>query len=145
MWAKSEPIYRIAAHSTAKTWRNRLARYRLVGSYCAACGMEHFPERHVCPKCHSRDLEAREFSRTGQVVCTAVDHSPLMGHAEEVPKPLAVVQLDGGPHVVSDIVDCELDRIKEGLEVELVIRKWRRETNGNYMYGFKFRPISVEE
>lgn len=63
MWSKAESIYRIATHSTAKAWRNRLARYRLVGTHCPACGMDHFPGRHVCPKCHSRDLEAKEFSR----------------------------------------------------------------------------------
>jgi uncharacterized protein len=143
MWSKSEPIYRIATHSTAKAWRHRLARHRLVGTYCASCGSGHFPGRHVCPKCHSRDLEAREFSKTGKVVCSAIDQSPLMGHGEQVPKPLAVIQLDDGPCVISDIIDCEAGDVKEGLPVEMVVRKWRRETNGNYMYGFKFRPVQA--
>ena len=58
-----------------------------------------------------------------------------------MPKPLSVVQLDDGPHVVSDLVDCAVEELKEGLPVEVVVRKWRRETNGNYMYGFKFRPV----
>lgn len=146
MWSTSEPIYRIATHSTAKSWRNRLARYRLVGTSCTSCGMDHFPGRHVCPKCHNRELVAKEFSRTGRVVCAAVDHSPLMGHGEEVPKPLAIVKMDeNGPHVVADVVDCEVGQVKEGLAVELVLRKWRRESNGNYMYGYKFRPILTEE
>ncbi len=145
MWSGSEPIYRIATHSTAKAWRNRFARYRLVGTRCVACGMDHFPGRHVCPKCHSRDLAAREFPGTGRVVCTAVDHSPLMGHAEEVPKALAVIRLgEDGPCVIADLVDCDAGQAKEGLGVELVLRKWRRETNGNYMYGYKFRPIPTE-
>ena len=146
MWSHSEPIYRIAPHSTAKAWRNRLARYRLVGTLCGSCGMAHFPGRHVCPKCHDRDLESKAFPRTGRVVCTAIDHSPLMGHGEDVPKPLAVIKLGGeGPFVISDLVDCDLEQVKEGLEVELVLRKWRRETNGNYMYGYKFRPILAKE
>lgn len=146
MWSSSEPIYRIATHSTAKSWRNRFARYRLVGTHCSSCGMDHFPGRHVCPKCHNRDLATKEFPRTGHVVCFAVDHSPLMGHGEEVPKPLAVVRMgENGPCVVSDVVDCDVEQVKEGLGVELVLRKWRRESNGNYMYGYKFRPISTKE
>ena len=127
MWSKSEPIYRIATQSTAKSWRNRHARYRLVGTHCATCGMDHFPGRHVCPKCHNRDLAPKEFPRTGRVVCAAVDHSPLMGHGEEVPKPFAIVKLgESGPHVIADVVDCEAEQVKEGLAVELVLRKWRR-------------------
>ena len=66
MWSKTEPIYRIATHSTAKAWRNRLARHRLVGTHCTSCGTDHFPGRYVCPKCHSRDLEPKEFSKTGK-------------------------------------------------------------------------------
>ena len=145
MWSSSEPIYRIATHSTAKAWRNRLARYRLVGTHCPSCAMDHFPGRHVCPKCHNRKLEQKEFSRFGRIVCIAIDHSPLMGHGEETPKPLAAVKLNDGPCVISDIVDFQLDEVKEGLEVELVLRKWRRETNGNYMYGYKFRSLSTQE
>ena len=123
------------------SWRNRLSRYRLVGTHCTSCGKDYFPTRNVCPSCHSRDIEGREFSRTGTVVCAAVDESPLMGHGEEVPKPLAVIELDNGPHVVADIIECEAEEVREGLRVEEIIRKWRRETNGNYMYGYKFRPV----
>lgn len=145
MWSRSEPIYRIATQSTAKAWRKRLARYRLVGTHCPSCGMDHFPGRYVCPKCHNRKLEPKEFSKRGTVVCIAIDSSPLMGHGEEVPKPLAVIKIEEGPFVISDIVDCDVEKVKEGLEVEVVLRKWRREANGNYMYGYKFRPALVEE
>jgi uncharacterized OB-fold protein len=96
----------------------------------------------VCPKCHDRNLESKEFSKIGKVVCYAVDQSPLMGHGEKVPKPLAVIQLDDGPCVIADIVDCDPGEINKAVSVELVVRKWRRETNGNYMYGFKFRLVN---
>lgn len=141
MWSQAEPVYRIATHSTAKAWRYRLGRYRLMGTHCPSCGMDHFPERYVCPKCHETELEAKEFSRTGHVVCRAVDYSPVMGHAEEIPKPFAVVKLDDGPSVTADIVDCSVEELRDGMPVEMVLRKWRRETNGCYMYGYKFRPL----
>jgi uncharacterized OB-fold protein len=106
--------------------------------------MDQFPARHVCPNCHEINLESKEFQRTGSVICTAVDYSPLMGHAEKVPKPFAVIQLDDGPFLIADVVDCEVDELKKGLRVEMVLRKWRRETNGNFMYGYKFRPITED-
>lgn len=142
MWSESEPIYRIATHSTAKAWRERLGRYRLVGSHCPSCESDFFPERHVCVNCHETVLEPKEFSRKGVVICKGTDFSPLMGHAEEVPKTFGVIRLEGGPYVIADIVDCDADSVTDGLKVEMVLRKWRRETNGNYMYGYKFRPIS---
>lgn len=145
MWSRSESIYRIATHSTAKAWRTRLARYRLVGTHCPSCGMDHFPPRNVCPKCHDRKLDAKEFQKTGRIVCSAVDYSPLMGHGEEIPKPFAVIELDGGPFVVGDVVDCDVGALKEGIRVKLVLRKWRRESNGNYMYGYKFQPLAERE
>lgn len=141
MWAKSEPIYRIATHATSKAWRERKSRYRLAGCECTECGALYFPARFVCPGCHNRKMQERMFKGEGTIICIAVDHSPLMGHGEEVPKPLAAIKLDEGPTLVSDVVDCPPERFKEGLRVEKVIRKWRRETNGNYMYGFKFRPL----
>jgi uncharacterized OB-fold protein len=140
MWEKSEPIYRIATHATSKAWRERKGRYRLMGCECPNCGARYFPNRFVCPGCHSRKLVQKEFNGKGIVTCTAIDHSPLMGHAEEVPKFLAAIKLDDGPTVISDVVDCPAEWLREGLRVEVTIRKWRRETNGNYMYGYKFRP-----
>lgn len=142
MWSPSEPIYETTAQSTAKAWRERHGRYRLVGVFCEACEIKYYPRRAVCPKCHSRNLKPVELSQRGKVVSIAKDYSPLMGFAELVPNIKAVIQLeDHGPCVIGDIIEYGSREIKEGTLVEGVVRKLKREKNGNYLYGIKFRPI----
>jgi scaffold protein (connect acetoacetyl-CoA thiolase and HMG-CoA synthase) len=138
MWAPSDPIPRITTASGARGWRARDGRYRLVGTVCAACGRCYFPPRRICPTCHARDLPERVLPKTGTVTCAAEDHTPLVGHGGRAVRPFAIVALDGGPSVLAELVDTEA--VTPGARVEAVVRKWRRESNGLYQYGYKFRP-----
>ncbi|MEV1079233.1 zinc ribbon domain-containing protein [Streptomyces sp. NPDC050211] len=146
MWSPTEPVYRIATPTPAKAWRSRAGRYRLVGNHCTGCGLTFFPARRVCPDCRSRDLRESELAPFGRVVSTAEDHTPLIGHAGRAVRPFAIVALEDGPHVLTELVDVDAGydgappAVAEGTEVELVVRKWRREASGPYQYGYKFRP-----
>jgi len=137
MWAPSDPIARLNTASGARGWRSRHGRYRLVGTVCLSCDAVHFPSRRVCPSCRSRDLAEKALSRTGKVVCAAEDRTPLAGHAGRPVSPFAIITLDDGPSVLAELV--EVEAVTPGLRVEMVIRKWRRESNGLYQYGYKFR------
>lgn len=138
MWSPTEPIYRITTPSPAKSWRSRPGRYRLIGNRCEQCDLAFFPRRRVCPGCRSRALTETAMARHGRVVCAAEDHTPLIGHAGRSLRPFAIIALENGPSVLAELV--EVDDVSEGLEVELVLRKWRREASGPYQYGYKFRP-----
>ena len=142
MWSSSEPIYETTAQSTAKAWRERHGRYRLVGVFCETCDMKYYPRRAVCPKCRSRNLISVELSQRGKGASIAWDYSPLMGYGELIPNLRALIQLeDHGPCVQGDIIEYGSKEVKEGTPVEAVVRKLKREKNGNYLYGTKFRPI----
>lgn len=149
MWSPTEPVYRIATPTPAKAWRSRNGRYRLVGNRCAPCALTFFPKRRVCPDCHSRDLSEMELAPFGRVVSAAEDHTPLVGHAGRAERPFAIVALENGPCVLTELVDLDAGNDEgsaspaEGMEVELVVRKWRREAFGPYQYGYKFRPRRV--
>lgn len=143
MWAPSEPVPRQTTASAARGWRARHGRHRLLGSACEQCGQAYFPARRVCPTCHALDLPSRELPRTGTVTCAAEDHTPLVGHAGRAVRPLAIVALDGGPSLLTELVDVAPEDVAPGLPVEAVVRKWRRESNGLFQYGFKFRPRSA--
>jgi uncharacterized OB-fold protein len=140
MWADSEPIYRQATASPARTHRTRHSRYRLVGSRCDACNLDFFPPRLVCPQCRSRKLSDAPFAMFGVVVEFGEDHTPLMGHNGRSRRSFALIRLDDGPVVLGELVDIEFDEVRVGVGVEAVLRKWRRESNGLYQYGYKFRP-----
>lgn len=140
MWSTSEPIYRNATASPAKAWRSQAGRYRLEGNRCESCDLVFLPKRRVCPECRSRDLAEQVMARTGVVVCRAEDKTPLIGHNGRSVRPFAIVALDDGPHVLTELVATAGSEVTPGLPVELVVRKWRREANGLYQYGYKFRP-----
>jgi uncharacterized OB-fold protein len=52
-----------------------------------------------------------------------------------------MIRLDDGLHIEAEIVGVLHEQAKPDLRVRLVLRKLRRETNGNQMYGYKFTPI----
>jgi hypothetical protein len=68
------------------------------------------------------------------------DRTPLMGHDGRSSTPFALVELDDGPVVLAELVDVDSGEVDRGTPVEAVVRKWRRESNGLYQYGYKFRP-----
>jgi uncharacterized OB-fold protein len=140
MWSDTDPIYRTTTASPARAWRQRGGRYRLAGTRCDPCELDFFPRRRVCPQCHSRELAHVAMPTNGTIVAAAEDHSPLIGHAGRAHRPFAIVRLDGGPAILTELVDIAPDQLAPGTAVELVVRKWRREANGLYQYGYKFRP-----
>jgi len=137
-----EQIYRHTTASTLRHWRERHGRYRLVGTKCKDCGELHFPRRVVCPNCNQRNLEPYEHPHTGEIVTCYISDNPwgaLLGLGEQVPRIPAIVKLDNGVHVFTEIIDFEDPQdIKAGMRVQMVLRKLRRESNSNWLYGYKF-------
>ena len=138
----NEPIYRVSAHSTVKAWRERFGRYRLRGTVCNKCGTYFYPRRPVCARCRSQDVADKELSRTGTVVAHAVDYFALTAYGQQLPIAVVVIQLDNDqPAITSHMVDVDPWQVKIGDRVEMAVRRVRRESNGNYQYSHKFRPI----
>lgn len=139
-----EQIYRNATYSSIRTWQERKGRLRLVGSRCKDCGQLWFPRRGkgVCGKCNSRNLEDYECSHTGRILyhwCNAFFLTPT-GYGEwgMNKRVSALIELDDGVHIFSEIVEAEPEEIQDGMRVEMVVRKHRRESNGNWFYAYKF-------
>ncbi len=138
-----DQMYRPATYGSVKSWRERRGRYRLEGSRCTECGALFFPRRSSCRECHGRKLAPYECSHTGTLVVgwQQVQLARLLGYADLPKRFVGVVRLDDGLHIETEIVDVSRERVKPGLRVAMVIRRLRRESNGNEMYGYKFRPL----
>lgn len=140
-WIDHDMIY-----TSYRAWRERLGRYRLAGSKCRSCGQIWFPKRHgVCGKCNSQDLADYECPHEGVVAeytvwdtpYTSLNGTQLFGAGNRV---VAMIRLDDGLHVWSDLEDCDPKKVKVGMRVRMVVRKWMRESNGNWLYGYRFVP-----
>ena len=128
--------------SIPRFWRNQKSRYNLTGSKCTNCGETYFPVRPTCPRCRrASKLEEVHLSGTGVIETFTVIHTPAPGFEFQTPYIMAVVKLDGGPMLTTQIVDVEPEDVKIGMRVEKVFRKIQEDGEGGLIYyGFKFRP-----
>jgi len=56
---------------------------------------------------------------------------------------LSIVHLDEEQETYvapTELVDCDLDEIRNDMEVEMVLRKHRREPNGAWYYAYMWKP-----
>lgn len=91
---------------------------RLVAQRCAACGALRHPPRPMCPHCHSLDVEVIDLAGTGTLYSYAILHHP-QNPAFEYPVLAALVDLDEGVRVVSNLTDVDKDAIRIGMRVEV--------------------------
>jgi len=127
--------------SVPRYWRERVYRYRLVGTECLSCGRRYYPPRRVCPVCHSRNLVEVKLPERGVVVTYTIIRSPPRGYEKYAPYAIAVVELLDGTKVLAQLTDIDLSEVKIGMEVEAVFRKIREDgEEGIIEYGVKFRP-----
>ena len=98
-----------------------LAEGRVELQYCSDC--EHYvyyPRTH-CPGCLTRDLEWRGVSGNGVVHTYTVARRPTAPPwSDDVPQLIAVVELDEGPRLTTELVNVEPDAIEVGMRVQPV-------------------------
>jgi uncharacterized OB-fold protein len=73
-----------------------------------------------CTECGSQALEWVVACGRGTVYSYTVARRPTHpAFAERVPYVIAIVELDEGPRVTTNVVDCDPDAVRIGLPVEL--------------------------
>jgi uncharacterized OB-fold protein len=96
---------------------------------CKACDVTHFYPRAVCPHCLSGDTEWYAASGKGRIYTFSVMRRVA------TPFAIAYVTLDEGVTMMTNIVECDLDGIAIGQQVEVTFRK----TEGGHALPV-FRP-----
>ena len=89
---------------------------RLVVQRCDGCGAYRFPPEVACFYCGS--LRASWTPVTGRAVLYSwtVAHPPLLPFFQErAPWPVAAVQLEEGPRLVTNLVDVPIDEYRVGM------------------------------
>jgi uncharacterized OB-fold protein len=91
---------------------------RLVAQRCAACGRFRHPPRPMCPHCRSLDYDVIELTGRGTVYSYAVLHHP-QNPMFDYPVLAALVDLDEGIRLVSDLVSVDPGAVRIGMPVEV--------------------------
>ncbi|MDP5052264.1 MAG: Zn-ribbon domain-containing OB-fold protein [Congregibacter sp.] len=96
---------------------------RLLIQRCDACGNCQFYPRLVCTNCVSPDLQWCEVS--GEAVLasfTVVRHA--ISTAYDAPYVVALVDLEEGPRLMSNIIHCDLEQLRIGARLKLQFQQW---------------------
>ena len=87
---------------------------------CANCGHIRFPVSIVCPRCHSLETEWTRLSGKGKVYSYVIYHQAYHpAYKDDIPYVVAIIQLDEGPRMESNITDCRMEDLRVGMPVEL--------------------------
>lgn len=106
------------------------AEGRFMLKRCKSCGETYYYPRAICPLCLSDDTEWYAASGKGTIYTYSV-----MRRAK-VPYAIAYVTLEEGVSVMTNIVECDFDKLAVGQPVEVTFRK----TEGDVSLPV-FRPV----
>ena len=85
---------------------------------CRGCGTIRHHPRPMCPNCTSLEYEWMRASGRGTVYTFTIVHGPTLPVFQAgAPYNVAVIQLDEGPYLVSNVIDCPVDQLCIGLRV----------------------------
>lgn len=106
---------------TAPYWEG-CRQHELRIPHCNDCDTFFFYPRLYCPRCLSDAIEWRTVSGRGTLLTYVISARPAPGFENETPYAIAIVKLDEGPHMMTNIVNTEITpgSLTVGLTVEAV-------------------------
>lgn len=97
---------------------------RLLVRRCNSCGEVHHYPRTFCPSCWSSDVEWLEASGRGTLYTwSTVFVNDLGPFNERLPYIAAIVELEEGPRVMTNIVGCDGSQLTIGAAVKVAYRE----------------------
>jgi len=122
---------------------------RLIGARCRSCSRVTFPVQQSCPYCTLEDMERIELSKRGKLWTWTIQgfypKSPPYAGPETketfVPYGVGYIELAPGVKVESRLTENNPEKLKIGMDVELVIQKFKEDEKGNEVMIYAFKPV----
>jgi len=119
-------------------WWEACREQKLMIQRCSQCAAFQFYPRIICTSCMSDQVEWFRASGRGNVLTYTICRLPVaQAYAADVPYVVALVQLEEGPTMMSNIVQCDPESVVTGLPLEVVFEAWSDEVTMP-----QFRPVS---
>ncbi len=104
-------------------WEGARERKLLIQK-CKDCEKFIFYPRIVCPYCFSENVEWVEASGKGTIYSyTVVVNNAPSAFIDDMPYVVAIIKLEEGVQMLSNIVDCEPSELKCDMPVEVTFEK----------------------
>jgi uncharacterized protein len=111
---------------------------RLEVQRCKTCGHMRFPPSKFCDECLGEEAEWERVSGQGTVWSVCEFHRVYFkGFEAEIPYNVALVRLDEGPRMYTNLVGIAYENIEIGMRVEAVF-----EAVTDSVTLLKFRPVA---
>lgn len=107
---------------------------------CRSCGRAYFFPRPFCPNCSSKDVEWFTATGKGTLYSYVISYRPAYGFDDFTPYVIAVVQLDEGPRMMTNIIGVEPK--PENLPVDLAVEVTWEQLDDDISIPL-FRPIGA--
>jgi uncharacterized OB-fold protein len=99
---------------------------KLLMPKCASCGTVTFPPTVACPECSGKEFRWTEISGRGTVYSFTVYHRLYHpAFKEKLPYVVAVIALDEGPRIISNVVGIPPDDVRCELPVQVTFEEVR--------------------
>jgi hypothetical protein len=108
-----------ATPETAPFWEGTAAGELRI-QHCNACGRHYFYPRRFCRYCHSTDVRWTTVTGRARLDSYTINHRPIRG-TESLPPVIAIVQLEEGPRMLTNIVGVEPDPSALVLDMALAV------------------------
>ncbi|GAA5067653.1 hypothetical protein HNP84_005678 [Thermocatellispora tengchongensis] len=95
---------------------------------CTACARHYFYPRPACPRCGSQDVEWVATGGRATLYSYVISHRPAPGFEHEGPYAIAVVELEEGVRMMTNIVNVEAT--PENLVLDMPLRVVFEERGG---------------
>lgn len=124
-----------ATPETREFWEGA-KRHELRIQRCRSCGKAYFFPRPFCPHCSSRDVEWFTASGRGKLHTYVINHRAAMGFKDVVPYVIAIVELEEGPRVMSNVIG--VDARPESLPIDMALEvAWEQQDDDITLPLFK--------
>lgn len=121
---------------TAHFWEGtRAGELRL--QRCSTCDQVYFPPRPHCPACGSREVAVFAASGRGRLHSYVINHRAAPGF--EAPYSIAIVALEEGPRMMSNVV--EVPQTPEALVLDMALEVVFEEVSDEITLPL-FRPVA---
>ncbi len=125
-------------------------RPQLIAGKCKDCGEITFPRQDACPSCTGRNAEEVLLSTRGVLWTFTIQRfpppaPPYIGNADRetfVPFGVGYVELPEGIRVETRLTESDPEKLRIGMEMELVIGEFVEDEDGNGLMTFAFQPLA---
>jgi len=119
----SKPVP-VPTPETQQYW-DKAAQHELWLPYCEVDSKFIFYPRSFCPICGTSDIHWRQLSGRGTLASFIINHRAAPGYEGEAPYVMALVELEEGPRLMSNILEVEPkpEALRVGMPLEVVFEE----------------------